>query len=52
MLPPPLYPSTARRRWPLLRTRAEIAPTAVVSEMGENRTAIPPYDYDHLRWWQ
>src|SRR3982075_1407920 len=25
-----------------------IAPTAAVSEMGD-RTAIPPYDYDHLR---
>ena len=41
------YPSNGAPTLALLLTGA-IAPTPQVSEMGD-RTAIPPYDYDHLR---
>ena len=41
------YPSNAAPTLALLLTGA-ISPTPLVSEMGD-RTAIPPYDYDHLR---
>ncbi|HET7889864.1 MAG TPA: molybdopterin cofactor-binding domain-containing protein [Bradyrhizobium sp.] len=41
------YPSNVAPTLALLLTGA-IAPTPQVSEMGD-RTAIPPYDYDHLR---
>jgi nicotinate dehydrogenase subunit B len=41
------YPSNGAPTLALLLT-GRIAPAAVVSEMGD-RTAIPPYDYDHLR---
>jgi nicotinate dehydrogenase subunit B len=41
------YPSNGAPTLALLLT-GRIAPTAAVSEMGD-RTAIPPYDYDHLR---
>jgi nicotinate dehydrogenase subunit B len=41
------YPSNSAPTLALLLT-GTIAPTPVVSEMGD-RTAIPPYDYDHLR---
>ncbi|WP_298252150.1 molybdopterin cofactor-binding domain-containing protein [Bradyrhizobium sp.] len=41
------YPSNAAPTLALLLTGA-ISPTPAVSEMGD-RTAIPPYDYDHLR---
>ncbi|HLX14818.1 MAG TPA: molybdopterin cofactor-binding domain-containing protein [Bradyrhizobium sp.] len=41
------YPSNSAPTLALLLTGA-IAPTPAVSEMGD-RTAIPPYDYDHLR---
>jgi nicotinate dehydrogenase subunit B len=41
------YPSNAAPTLALLLTGA-ISPTPSVSEMGD-RTAIPPYDYDHLR---
>jgi nicotinate dehydrogenase subunit B len=41
------YPSNGAPTLALLLT-GTIAPVAVVSEMGD-RTAIPPYDYDHLR---
>src|SRR6266436_3878837 len=41
------YPSNGAPTLALLLT-GTIAPEPVVSEMGD-RTAIPPYDYDHLR---
>jgi nicotinate dehydrogenase subunit B len=41
------YPSNGAPTLALLLT-GKIAPVAAVSEMGD-RTAIPPYDYDHLR---
>src|SRR5580692_8556387 len=41
------YPSNGAPTLALLLTGA-ISPTPLVSEMGD-RTAIPPYDYDHLR---
>jgi nicotinate dehydrogenase subunit B len=41
------YPSNAAPTLALLLT-GRIAPTAIVSEMGD-RTAIPPYDYEHMR---
>ena len=41
------YPSNGAPTLALLLTGA-ISPTPSVSEMGD-RTAIPPYDYDHLR---
>jgi nicotinate dehydrogenase subunit B len=41
------YPSNSAPTLALLLT-GRIAPTPVVSEMGD-RTAIPPYDYDHMR---
>src|SRR5262249_47543394 len=41
------YPSNSAPTLALLLT-GRIAPVAVVSEMGD-RTAIPPYDYDHMR---
>jgi len=41
------YPSNSAPTLALLLT-GTIAPEPVVSEMGD-RTAIPPYDYDHLR---
>ena len=41
------YPSNGAPTLALLLTGA-ISPTPQVSEMGD-RTAIPPYDYDHLR---
>ena len=41
------YPSNGAPTLALLLT-GRIAPTADVSQMGD-RTAIPPYDYDHLR---
>ena len=41
------YPSNGAPTLALLLTGA-IAPTPLVSEMGD-RTAIPPYDYDHMR---
>src|SRR5436190_499395 len=41
------YPSNGAPTLALLLT-GRIAPTPAVSEMGD-RTAIPPYDYDHMR---
>ncbi len=41
------YPSNASPTLALLLT-GRVAPTPAVLEMGD-RTAIPPYDYDHLR---
>ena len=41
------YPSNGAPTLALLLT-GRMAPTPVVSEMGD-RTAIPPYDYDHMR---
>ncbi len=41
------YPSNGAPTLALLLT-GRVAPTPAVSEMGD-RTAIPPYDYDHLR---
>jgi nicotinate dehydrogenase subunit B len=41
------YPSNAAPTLALLLT-GKIAPEADVSQMGD-RTAIPPYDYDHMR---
>src|SRR5436190_3658480 len=41
------YPSNGAPTLALLLT-GRMAPTSAVSEMGD-RTAIPPYDYDHLR---
>lgn len=41
------YPSNGAPTLALLLT-GRIAPTAAVFEMGD-RTAIPPYDYDHMR---
>ncbi|MBV8840857.1 MAG: xanthine dehydrogenase family protein molybdopterin-binding subunit, partial [Alphaproteobacteria bacterium] len=41
------YPSNGAPTLALLLT-GRIAPEAVVTEMGD-RTAIPPYDYDHMR---
>ncbi len=41
------YPSNAAPTLALLLT-GKIAPQADVSQMGD-RTAIPPYDYDHMR---
>jgi len=41
------YPSNGAPMLALLLT-GTISPTPAVSEMGD-RTAIPPYDYDHLR---
>ena len=41
------YPSNGAPTLALLLT-GRIAPTPIVSEMGD-RTAIPPYDYDHMR---
>jgi nicotinate dehydrogenase subunit B len=41
------YPSNAAPTLALLLT-GKIAPEADVSQMGD-RTAIPPYDYDHIR---
>ena len=41
------YPSNGAPTLALLLT-GTISPTPLVSEMGD-RTAIPPYDYDHLR---
>jgi nicotinate dehydrogenase subunit B len=41
------YPSNGAPTLALLLTGA-VAPTPLVSEMGD-RTAIPPYDYDHMR---
>jgi len=42
------YPSNGAPTLALLLTGA-ITPVAEVSEMGD-RTAIPPYDYDAMRW--
>src|ERR1700730_4917033 len=41
------YPSNSAPTLALLLTR-RMSPIPVVSEMGD-RTAIPPYDYDHMR---
>lgn len=41
------YPSNGAPTLALLLT-GRIAPEAIVSEMGD-RTAIPPYDYEHMR---
>lgn len=41
------YPSNGAPTLALLLTGA-ISPTPLVSDMGD-RTAVPPYDYDHLR---